>query len=541
MQVRVSWRPSTLGALLALLFYSASLQPSLLPRTWVMQSVVSGLLVAIGYGLGVAIAAIVRRLEIPPPPARFQTWILRVSFGVAAAIALVTMWQHFEWQNDQRALFGIDEVAVWWWLLTVPTTLFIAGLMILAGRGLGALFRWLSGLLENAVGGPLARALGAAAIVAVAVLGITGLLSILAFDTLSSALAVRDGVTPAGVEQPTSTLRSGGPGSQIAWESMGRQGKSFVSGGPTKADISNHNGVEAEEPIRVYVGMRSAGDARQRAELALAELVRTGAFERQVLVLATTTGTGYVDPMAADTLELMFDGDTAIAGMQYSYLPSWMSILADEEASQDAARALFDVVHPYWKALPEGNRPELYLFGMSLGSYGVESVLGSINMINTPVDGVILVGPPFINELRNSLTENRDEGSPEWLPVYGGGETVRFISTDPDPMGSWSGMRVLYMQHASDPMSFYSADLAFSEPNWLQDSERGPDVSAEMWWIPVATMVQVALDLPSTGAIPRGHGHLFTAHEYVDAWLMLVQPDPWPADRTDHIKGYFEN
>ena len=68
-------------------------------------------------------------------------------------------------------------------------------------------------------------------------------------------------------------------------------------------------------------------------------------------------------------------------------------------------------------------------------------------------------------------------------------------------------LRILYLQHASDPMSFFSTGLAFSEPDWLR--ERGPDVSEEMWWVPIATMWQVAFDLPSTGAIPRGHGHLF--------------------------------
>jgi uncharacterized membrane protein len=46
-----------------------------------------------------------------------------------------------------------------------------------------------------------------------------------------------------------------------------------------------------------------------------------GGFERSVLVVATPTGSGWLDNGAVDTLEYLHGGDTAIVATQYSYLP----------------------------------------------------------------------------------------------------------------------------------------------------------------------------------------------------------------------------
>ena len=40
----------------------------------------------------------------------------------------------------------------------------------------------------------------------------------------------------------------------------------------------------------------------------------------------------------------------------------------------------------------------------------------------------------------------------------------------------WGPTRLVYLQHASDPIVFFSPSLAFSSPEWLKDGERGPDV-----------------------------------------------------------------
>ena len=121
---------------------------------------------------------------------------------------------------------------------------------------------------------------------------------------------------------------------------------------------------KTKEPIRAYVGLKSAETLQERADLLLAELKRTGAFDREVLVVATTTGTGFLDPRGVDPVEYAFNGDTAIAGVQYSYLPSWLSLLADKQSVKETSRVVFDTVHAYWATLPEASRPKLYLYGL---------------------------------------------------------------------------------------------------------------------------------------------------------------------------------
>ena len=46
--------------------------------------------------------------------------------------------------------------------------------------------------------------------------------------------------------------------------------------------------------------------------------------------------------MAVDPMEYMYNGDTAMVAMQYSYLPSWISFLVDKERAREAGRDLFD-------------------------------------------------------------------------------------------------------------------------------------------------------------------------------------------------------
>lgn len=160
----------------------------------------------------------------------------------------------------------------------------------------------------------------------------------------------------------------------VEWDTLGRKGRDFVATGPTVEQIDEFSGGGAVEPIRVYVGLDSEPTLRGRADLLLQELQRTGAFDREVLVVATTTGTGFLDPAAVDALEYMYNGDTAISGVQYSFLPSWISLLADQDAVKLTSRTVFDTVHDYWSTLPADDRPALYLYGLSLGSFGVECV-----------------------------------------------------------------------------------------------------------------------------------------------------------------------
>ena len=104
-----------------------------------------------------------------------------------------------------------------------------------------------------------------------------------------------------------------------------------------------------------------------RADLALAELLRIGAFERRLLVIATPTGTGWVDPAAMMPLEILHRGDVATVSVQYSYLPSWLSLLVEPTYGRETAGPSF--VRSTGIGTPcREDRPRFFLFGLSLGA-----------------------------------------------------------------------------------------------------------------------------------------------------------------------------
>ena len=78
-----------------------------------------------------------------------------------------------------------------------------------------------------------------------AYLVVTGLLLDGFVSVANQAFSVRDTKTPEGVRQPTTSLRSGGSGSFIAWEALGWQGRSFIGKGPSPSDVEKFTGHPA--------------------------------------------------------------------------------------------------------------------------------------------------------------------------------------------------------------------------------------------------------------------------------------------------------
>ena len=224
-----------------------------------------------------------------------------------------------------------------------------------------------------------AKAVGWILVAALAYLVVTGLLLDGLVNVINEAYSVRDTRTAEGVHQPTGSLRSGGPGSLVPWDSLGWQGRNFIGKGPTASDIEKFTGHPAMGPIRAYAGLASAADTESRADLAVQDLSREGGFQRKNLLVVTTTGSGWVDPALADSFEYLSGGDSAIVAIQYSYLPSWVSYLVDQSKAREAGRDLFDAVYGDWSKLPPGDRPRLFVAGESLGSFGGETAFSGEN------------------------------------------------------------------------------------------------------------------------------------------------------------------
>ncbi len=534
---------SSTGLVVAAFFFALSLLPSLLPRAGYAQGVISGVTLMIGYGIGAGSQSLWDYLGIPKLTGRTRTIVLDFLIALVVGLALFAAWRQVGWQNEIRALFGIPQVSWTVWPVIIGVALLTAVLLLIVARSLRLLFRTVFGWLGRKLPRRLAVVLGGAGLLLLFWLMITGLLFNGLLSVLNSGFSTTDESTAAGIEQPQAAERSGSPASLVKWDDLGRQGRSFVASGPSVAQINEFSGGGAMEPIRAYVGLESADTPQGRADLLLAELKRAGAFEREALVVATTTGTGSLDPNGVDPIDYIFNGDDAIAGVQYSYLPSVISLISEQRAVGETSLAVFDTIHQYWSTLPEGSRPKLYLYGLSLGSYGVESVLNSINAINQPIDGALMSGPPFVNDLNTMIVTSRDPGSPEWLPIYRAGSTVRFTSEEgfADTPGPWGPTRIVYLQYGSDPVVNFSPSLAWERPDWLQDGRRPPDVSERMGWFPVVSMVQVAFDLPGSNSVPEGFGHLYSKKANTESWVAITNPPGWTAEKTTALTALLES
>ena len=463
------------GAWVALLFLCLSLTPSLLPRPPAFQGAVSGISAVIGYGVGVAAAWVWREFADRGPrrPSR-RSW--RTFWLVAAAAVAISAVLSERWQRELRDLVDVPSPAVASYLLIPVVAAAIFVVVVALGRAIRWIYRRLAAQLTRLFGVRAARATAMLVLVAATALLFGGVVKDALVASADRSFALLDTKTSGGASEPTSTLRSGGPGSLVSWESLGRQGRRFTGTGPTQDDIAAFTETTAMEPIRAYVGYASAPDPESRAALAVDELERTGGFDRSYLLVVTTTGTGIVEPSSASTFEYLTGGDSAIVATQYSHLPSWLSYLVDQDVAREAGRDLFDAVYARWSQLPADDRPELMVYGESLGSFGGENAFSGEGDLANRTSGALFVGPPSFNPLYRDFVEDRDPGSPEVEPVYNNGRTIRFTGRPregiPPESSPWPGTHVLYMQHASDPITWWSPDLIFSEPDWLEEAAR---------------------------------------------------------------------
>lgn len=510
----------------ALVLFCLSLTPSLLPRGFLLQGAVTGTAGVIGYGLGSAASSGLRAVlrGEPSPAAKRVAW--RVLLGAAIVLVPLFLWLGRRWQELVRDRMGMPDQAPWRVGLILLVAVVVSYALLVLARLVRALGRVLVHLVDRVVPRVVAVPVGVIATAVIVVGLVQGFVLDPLLSALSSAFSVANDGTSEGVVRPEDPERSGSPDSLVAWDSLGVMGRDFIGGGPTGQQIAAFTGRPAREPVRVYVGLRSAPTTRERVDLALRELDRTGAWEREVLAVFTTTGTGWVNARAADPLEYIHGGDTALVALQYSYLPSWVSFLVDQEKAAATGEAMITAVQERWSRLPEDSRPRLLLFGESLGSFGTEAAFDGLADMAAGTDGVLLVGPVFRNEIHSALTGDRDPGSPYWRPVYEAGRDVRFAVAPPDlerPTAAWPPGRVAYLQNASDPITYWRPDLLWRRPAWLDDP-RGPDVSDEMFWVPVVTFFQTAADMAFSTGVPAGHGHVYGANP-VDAWAAIAPPD----------------
>ena len=541
------WHLSRTGLFFAASYFLISMSPSLLPRTWYYQGMVSGLCAAAGYALGVFLfwgAHHLARLVglhilLNERAIRWLRVMVPVVFGLAVLAATVG---NVRSQARTAAVVHLAPLSPLDWAAALALAAMIAVALLGIARGLRALRRGLADVVGHVLPKTVATVVAVVIVVTSAAWVSDSVIFRRAMQAFAASAAQVNADNPSGRAAPTSPLRSGGPGSLVPYASLGYEGQMFVTSVPTAAEIEAATGKAALDPIRVYAGRPDERSLADVSASVVAELERTGAFRRRVLAVFTTTGTGWVDDYQAQSLEYLSDGDSAIAAMQYSYLPSAAQFLTDRETPSEAGKALFDAVYVAWSRSPAGERPLLVVGGESLGSYGGQAAFADADDMMARAQGGVWAGTPSFTPLWASLTSRRNPGSPEIAPVVDDGRHIRFATSGTQlttdyygrPYGTWDFPRFVYAQHPSDPVVWWNPDLLGAQPDWLREP-RGHDVNPDVTWIPFATFWQLTSDMPVAHDTPDGYGHRYGV-ELVPAWGAVLGGSP-TADYSRIIAG----
>ena len=334
--------------------------------------------------------------------------------------------------------------------------------------------------------------------------------------TLVSTMLARggEGLEAAHALPPSMPEVTGGPGSLSSWADQSRESRRWLSMVLTPEEITSVMGEPAQQPIRVYGALQAASTPLERAELLLAEIDRTQALQRKVFVLFSPTGSGYVNYVASETLEYLTRGDCASACIQYSVLPSALSLTKVPYATEQTRIVLNGIVERLM-AMPKTKRPKFYLFGESLGSQVSEEVFRGQGMTGPEgigLDGALWIGTPAATIWRRELWGTRTVSvDPEVGP--GSAYLPRAIRDWRSlPEAQKAQVRFLLLQNGDDPIPKFDAPLAWKRPDWLgPNNQRPPGSPVGTFWMPIVTFIATFVDMqnalmPTPGTFQEG-GH----------------------------------
>lgn len=235
-----------------------------------------------------------------------------------------------------------------------------------------------------------------------------------------------------------------------------------------------------DSPLVQYSLLDGRDDEARAADL-VAEWVRTGGLDRQAVVIAVPTGSGWVDGAAVRGFDQRFGGSVRVLAMQYSAMPSWQAYLRSPERAGDSAIALLTEVARATADAP-GASPEIHLYGQSLGATGAETARRWAHAHDLPLAGTVLAGVP-------------------------GG--VAGTGDDPE---RW------VINNPSDPVVALQPSLLWRPPAHREPGhrEQSRDGSANRVrpaprppWVPGLSLLATVVDLAGSLDVPVGYGHRY--------------------------------
>jgi len=324
---------------------------------------------------------------------------------------------------------------------------------------------------------------------------------------------------------------SGGPGSAVSVSELGREGARFVNYVSSPEAIREVSGADpVARPVRVFVGADAASTPEQRVGLAMAELRRTGAFDRGTLLIGAPAGTGYANSFPVDVIELLGRGDTAAVAIGYGLLPSFLSLTKVAEGAR-TQKLLLDAIREELRDRP--TKPRLLLYGESLGAEVQQSAIpaGPLDLDHYGIAAALWVGTPGgeRSDVFHALCagESYTVDRPEQLP---------------DPVPS-PRPRVWFLEHDGDPVVRFRPLLLLHRPPWLpRDGQRGRNVPQAMAWRPGITFAQAFVDTMFATNVKPGlfesRGHDYRADlGAVTTMAYGLSADPATAERLEaHLR-----
>lgn len=338
--------------------------------------------------------------------------------------------------------------------------------------------------------------------------GLTGLY----WAGISSIGQANEKIDPGYAEPPTSPLVSGSAESLCPFEELGQQGRRFVTDVITPDLIESAMGEpEAAHPIRIFVGYNQQPlYTSGRAETALEEMERTGAYERDTILLVSPTGTGWVDHTMIEAAEFLTRGDLATICIQYGRFPSFLS-LQKVRAGRRQFRNLVWGVRQRVRAMPADERPRILVFGESLGAWASSDVIMSLGVEGLDhygVDRALWFGMPQLARWSAAGLYRPGQLTPDGsVAVFDRWEEFEELTPE-----ERDALRIVQLSHDNDPITLVTPTLLYRAPDWLGE-ERGRGVPEGQRWYPIVTGVQTMID--AANAMRNSPGEFrSTGHDY---------------------------
>lgn len=353
---------------------------------------------------------------------------------------------------------------------------------------------------------------------------------------VSALLSKGGGAVEPGMRTPPEAAEiTGSPASGIDWTKVTREGARWLGMTLQPENIASVMGVDkAKQPIRVYASLDMTDDDEERARILLSEIDRTRALERKAFALFSPTGSGYVNYVACETFEYLTLGDCASAAIQYSVLPSALSLTRVPTGTSQTLMVMRGIAERLM-AIPAEKRPKIFLFGESLGSQVSQEMFrgtGILGLEGTGIDAALWIGTPAATQWRKELWGTRTVAE---APEVGPGAAYlprNLVDWRALPQDQREQVKYLLLMNGDDPIPKFGSEVAWRKPEWLGPDDKRPFGAPHgTRWLPGMTVLTTFFDMqnalvPTPGIFAEG------GHDYRDVLPQAIR-ETWRLDATD--------